>query len=86
MKKGTSKRGRPRKANPLTAAERMRAYRKRKRDSGFSQPLGLRNMRGSEHKVDLKEYGHSCAPSLDLLWTYTGFSTGCPILKLVLSG
>jgi len=35
MKKGTNKRGRPRKANPLTAAERMRAYRKRKRDSGF---------------------------------------------------
>ena len=52
----------------------------------FEIPLGLRNMRGSEHKVDLKEYGHSCAPSLDLLWTYTGFSTGYPILKLVLSG
>ena len=35
MEKATSKRGRPRKTNPSTAAERMRAYRKRKRDAGF---------------------------------------------------
>ena len=35
MKKPLEKRGRPRKANPRTAAERMRAYRKRKRDAGL---------------------------------------------------
>ena len=31
----TGKPGRPRKSNPVTAAERMRAYRKRKRDAGL---------------------------------------------------
>ena len=31
----TGKRGRPRKSNSMTAAERMRAYRKRKRDAGL---------------------------------------------------
>jgi len=35
MKKTTRKRGRPRKEHAKTAAERMRAYRKRKRDAGF---------------------------------------------------
>ena len=35
MKKTISKRGRPPIANPLTAAERMRSYRKRKRDAGL---------------------------------------------------
>ena len=35
MKKTTGKRGRPRKGNAMTAAERMRAYRKRKRDAGL---------------------------------------------------
>lgn len=35
MNKLTGNRGRPPKANPLTAAERMRAYRKRRRDAGF---------------------------------------------------
>jgi len=35
MKKPSKRRGRPPKANALTAAERMRAYRKRKRDAGF---------------------------------------------------
>ena len=35
MKTTTKKRGRPRKGNALTAAERMRAYRKRKRDAGL---------------------------------------------------
>lgn len=39
MKKASRKRGRPRKVNAMTAAQRMRAYRKRKRD------LGLRNVR-----------------------------------------
>ena len=35
MKTGSKKPGRPRTKNPLTAAERMRAYRKRKRDAGL---------------------------------------------------
>ena len=35
MKKTAKKRGRPPKAGTKTAAERMRAYRKRKRDAGF---------------------------------------------------
>jgi len=35
MKTTDRKRGRPRKDNALTAAERMRAYRKRKRDAGL---------------------------------------------------
>jgi len=35
MTKAVSKRGRPRKANPMSAAERMRAYRQRKRAAGL---------------------------------------------------
>ena len=35
MVKSGVKRGRPRKANPMTAAERMRAYRQRKRAAGL---------------------------------------------------
>ena len=35
MSKQSKKRGRPRLANPLTAAERMRAYRARKRAAGL---------------------------------------------------
>ena len=35
MKKTIKKRGRPPKADAMTAAERMRAYRKRKRDAGL---------------------------------------------------
>lgn len=35
MSKAPNRRGRPRKANPLTAAERMRAYRLRKRNAGL---------------------------------------------------
>lgn len=35
MKKTAKKRGRPRKAHAMTAAERMRAYRKRKRAAGL---------------------------------------------------
>jgi hypothetical protein len=35
MKKTAKKRGRPPKANAMTPAERMRAYRKRKRDAGL---------------------------------------------------
>jgi len=35
MKNTRKKRGRPRSANPMTAAERMQAYRKRKRDAGL---------------------------------------------------
>lgn len=35
MNKPVAKRGRPKTANPMTAAERMRAYRKRKRAAGF---------------------------------------------------
>ena len=35
MKKAGRKRGRPRKKNPMTAAERMRVYRQRMRNAGF---------------------------------------------------
>ena len=35
MKTKSKRRGRPPKDNPMTAAERMRAYRKRKRDAGL---------------------------------------------------
>lgn len=35
MNTTTKRRGRPRSDNPMTAAERMRAYRKRKRDAGL---------------------------------------------------
>jgi hypothetical protein len=35
MNNPVAKRGRPKKANPMTAAERMRAYRKRKREAGM---------------------------------------------------
>ena len=35
MKKNPGKRGRPKKAGAKSAAERMRAYRKRKRDAGL---------------------------------------------------
>ena len=43
-------RGRPRKANPMTAAERMRAYRKRKRDAG------LKNIRRWEPMESARPY------------------------------
>ena len=36
MKKTPNKRGRPKKADAKSAAERMRAYRKRKRDAGLT--------------------------------------------------
>ena len=36
MKKSIKKRGRPQKADAKSAAERMRAYRKRKRDAGLT--------------------------------------------------
>jgi len=36
MKKTPNKRGRPKKADAKSAAERMRAYRKRKRDAGLA--------------------------------------------------
>ena len=36
MKNTPNKRGRPKKANAKSAAERMRAYRKRKRDAGLT--------------------------------------------------
>lgn len=55
--KTTNKRGRPKKADAKSAAERMRAYRKRKRDAGLtsvrrwepadSTPLG----RYSDHRI-----------------------------------
>ena len=57
MKVATKKRGRPRKSNALTAAERMRAYRKRKRDAGLinvrrwepAEAAGVR--RYSDHRI-----------------------------------
>jgi hypothetical protein len=51
------RRGRPRKANPLTAAERMRAYRQRKHDAGLKnvrrwEPVeGESVRRFSDHRI-----------------------------------
>jgi hypothetical protein len=52
MRKITKRRGRPPKANAMTAAERMRAYRKRKRDAG------LKNVRRwePEEGADVRQY------------------------------
>ena len=50
MKTATGNRGRPRKDNALTAAERMRAYRKRKRDAG------LKNVRRWEPAESVRQY------------------------------
>ena len=57
MKTTAKKRGRPRKDNPATAAERMRAYRKRKRDAGLKnvrrwEPAdGPSGRRYSDHRI-----------------------------------
>ncbi len=57
MKKTTKKHGRPRKACAKTTAERMRAYRKRKRDAGFKsvrrwEPLDTEgSVRYSDHRI-----------------------------------
>jgi len=57
MKKTPVKRGRPRKADAKSAAERMRAYRKRKRDAGLTnvrrwEPAdGLAASRYSDHRI-----------------------------------
>jgi hypothetical protein len=50
VKKTAKKRGRPRKASAMTAAERMRAYRKRKRDAG------LKNVRRWEPAAGVRQY------------------------------
>jgi hypothetical protein len=50
MKKTEKKRGRPRKDSALSAAERMRAYRKRKRDAG------LKNVRRWEPAEGVRQY------------------------------
>ena len=50
MKKAARNRGRPRKDNALTAAERMRAFRKRKRDGG------LKNVRRWEPAEGVQQY------------------------------
>jgi hypothetical protein len=57
MKKTPTKRGRPRKADAKSAAERMRAYRKRKRDAGLTsvrrwEPAGgSTEGRYSDHRI-----------------------------------
>ena len=57
MKKTQNKRGRPRKADAKSAAERMRVYRKRKRDAGLIsvrrwEPAdGLPVDRYSDHRI-----------------------------------
>jgi len=57
MKKIPAKRGRPMKADAKSAAERMRAYRKRKRDAGLTnvrrwEPAdGLTASRYSDHRI-----------------------------------
>ena len=50
MKTTTKRRGRPRKDNAMTAAERMRAYRKRRRDAG------LKNVRRWEPAEGVRQY------------------------------
>lgn len=57
MKKSPNKRGRPQTANAKTAAERMRAYRKRKRDAGlknvrrWESAAGKGVRRFSDHRI-----------------------------------
>lgn len=57
MKKIAQKRGRPRKTSPTTAAERMRAYRKRKRDAGLKNVRHWESVEGeglrqySDHRI-----------------------------------
>jgi len=57
VKKTTKQRGRPRKADAKSAAERMRAYRKRKRDAGLTskrrwEPAdGSPTGRYSDHRI-----------------------------------
>jgi hypothetical protein len=57
MKKSAQKLGRPRIANPKTPAERMRAYRKRKRDAGLKsvrqwEPVdGEGSRQYSDHRI-----------------------------------
>ncbi len=57
MRKITGKRGRPKKADAKPAAERMRAYRKRKRDAGLIsvrrwEPVdGSPSGRFSDHRI-----------------------------------
>ena len=57
MKKTPNKRGRPKKADAKSAAERMRAYRKRKRDAGLAnvrrwEPAdGLSAGHYSDHRI-----------------------------------
>jgi len=57
MKKTPNKRGRPRLADAKSAAERMRAYRKRKRDAGLTsvrrwEPVGDSTVaRYSDHRI-----------------------------------
>jgi hypothetical protein len=57
MKKIPNKRGRPKKADAKSAAERMRAYRKRKRDAGLTSVRrweladGISVSRYSDHRI-----------------------------------
>jgi hypothetical protein len=57
LKTTLNKRGRPKKANVKSAAERMRAYRKRKRDAGLTSvsrwepAAGLPRGRYSDHRI-----------------------------------
>lgn len=57
MSKKAKKRGRPPKANAMSAAERMRAYRKRKRDAGLKNVRrwepedGSSKRRYSDHRI-----------------------------------
>ncbi len=56
MNKPVAKRGRPKTANPMTAAERMRAYRKRRRAAGLKSvsrwvPIEEEISRYSDHRL-----------------------------------
>ena len=75
MKKTSKKRGRPRKAHAKTAAERMRAYRKRKRDAGFKsvrlwKPADTEGTgRYSDHRIlDARSLAMHCRRAQIISW------------------
>ena len=66
MSKATKKPGRPRKAKPLTPAERMRAYRRRKRAAGLKEvrnwlPAESEHATYSDHRIlEARSLGLHC--------------------------
>ena len=73
MKKAGAKRGRPRKAKAMTAAERMRTYRKRKRNAGLKsirrwEPADGQGVRRySDHRIlDARSLAMHCRIALKI--------------------